>query len=267
MFSLNPFGHTAFNLSKVVAGLPANFTGTITIEPTDNPLVPFLAWSVNVHNGLLSPLPPGEMLSPRPWPDRFGNAPALVGQAAIGLLKDAGVNLIGANPDQLAGYILGLGFVLDDDTSIKASYNSTDNSIHISVGLAEALSSDAELGFVIVHMGVHGVFAHAGVPTTGPFANDPEGAADALAEFALLRAGYDPYGAADFYSHLLYATVQNLSIDAGLQNEFGVPNGVPAHLQKLWTNVHNVCTLSAGLTQTCQKAREYWHPDNPAGVP
>ena len=74
-----------------------------------------------------------------------------------------------------------------------------------------------------------------------------------MAEFALLRAGYDPYGTADFYSHLLYATVQNLSIDAGLQNEFGVPNGVPAHLQKLWTNVHNVCALSAGLTQTCRR--------------
>ena len=90
MFSLNPFGHTAFNLSKVVAGLPANFTGTITIEPTDNPLVPFLAWSVNVHNGLLSPLPPGEMLSPRPWPDRFGNAPALVGQARHRLAERRG---------------------------------------------------------------------------------------------------------------------------------------------------------------------------------
>jgi hypothetical protein len=266
--ALNPSGHAAFNLSTVIPGLPAGFEGTITIEPTDNPLVPFVAWSVNVHNGLLSPLPPGGMLSPRYWPDRFNNVSALVGPAVIGVLTDAGVNLIGANPAQLASIIMGLGLTLDSDLSLKASFNAGDNTIHASVGLAEALgSSEAALGFLLVHMGVHGVFAHTGVPTTGPFANDAEGAADALATLSLLRAGYDPYGAAEFYSHLLYATAQNLSVDATLQNEFGVPNSIPAHLQKLGTNVHNVCAMSAGLTQICEKAREYWHPDNPAGVP
>jgi hypothetical protein len=131
--ALNPSGHAVFNLFQVVPGLPAGFTGTITIEPTDNPLVPFTAWSVNVHNGLLSPLPPGEMSSPGPWPDHFNNAPVLVGQGAIGVLTDAGVNLIGANPAQLASIIMGLGLVLDNDLSLKASYNAGDNSIHLSV--------------------------------------------------------------------------------------------------------------------------------------
>jgi hypothetical protein len=53
----------------------------------------------------------------------------------------------------------------------------------------------------------------------------------------------------------------------GQGNEFGVPNGIPAHLQKLWTKVHSVCAAATGLPQICANARDYWHPDNPVGVP
>ncbi len=268
LFSLNPFGHTAFNLFPTVPGVTTAFAGSIMIEPTDDPPLPFAAWSVNAHNGLLSPLPPGEMYSPGPPDQGATKVSTLMGQAVIGLPKDAATYLLGADPGVIAGIVMGMNLVADPDVTMKASFNTADNSIHLSQGLIEALGADqASLGFIIAHMGAHGVFAHTGPPTTGPFANDVEGAADAAAEFALLQAGYDPDGAADFYSRLLYGRTQTLGVDSSLQAEFALPNGIPGRLQKLWTNVQNACVASAGLTAICQKARKYWHPDNPANVP
>jgi hypothetical protein len=266
--NLNPLSHTAFNLFEKITGLPPGFAGSITITPTDDPLLPFVAWSVNYREGLLSPLPPGEMISPGPYNRRPNHVATLVKQAAAAMLQDAEVYLLGEDPELLGGYIRGMSVVIDTDAGIKASYSPIDGNVHLSQGLVEVLgSSDAALGFVIVHMGVHGMFTYTGPPDIGPFANDVEGAADAAAELSLLKAGLDPYGGSDFYSRLLYATVQNLNVDNPLRAEFGLPSGVPGRLQKLWTSVQSACAASAGLADICRKARKYWHPHNPATVP
>jgi hypothetical protein len=84
----------------------------------------------------------------------------------------------------------------------------------------------------------------------------------------LIKSGLDPGGAADFFSRLLYASIQNpTSVSTSFRNEFGLPNGMPARLQKLWTNVREACRSSAGMTEVCEKARRYWHPHNAANIP
>jgi len=66
-----------------------------------------------------------------------------------------------------------------------------------------------------------------------PFAGDAEGLADTAAVATLLQSGFDPYGAADFFSHLLYASLQGLTVDSALMTEFGLPNGISARSPSL----------------------------------
>jgi hypothetical protein len=267
--SLPPLGHSSFNLGNVIPGLTADFEGSITIAPTDNPPRPFVAWSVNFRDGLLSPLPPGEMQWPGPYNRRHGDVGSVLQQAMASLVRDATVYLLGEDPVAIANYIMTASMVVDSDTSIRAYFRGADRTVHITQGLLEMLgSNDAALGFILVHVGIHGVFTFTGEPTRGPFANDAEGAADAGAALTLLKAGFDPGGAADFFARLLYANIQNQSnVNSTFRNEFNIPNGIPARLQKLWTNVRNACGASAGLTEVCAKARRYWHPHNPANIP
>jgi hypothetical protein len=267
--SLPAMGHGSFNLLNVIPGLPSGFEGSITITPTDNPPRPFVAWSVNFREGLLSPLPPGEMQWPGPYNRRHVDVGILVQNASASLIRDAKVYLLGEDPEAIADFIMTMSVVIDPDTSMKAYYRGVDKTVHITQGMLEMLgANDAALGFIIAHVGLHGAFTFTDEPTKGPFANDAEGAADTMGAFALLKAGLDPGGAADFFSRLLYAYMQNPSnLNSAFRNEFSIPNGIPARLQKLWTNVRNACGASTGLTEVCEKARRYWHPQNPANIP
>jgi hypothetical protein len=265
--TLLPHGHEAFVLYSKIAGLLSpSFTGSISITPTDDPPLPFGAWTLNSRDDILSTLPPGEMTSPGPHNRRPYDI-------AI-MLMDAGIAVLQAEPGMfnkpdgvVAANLSGLNFRVDTDTVIKASYSTTDHSMHVSTGLVEALgASDAALAFVISHMAIHGVYANLGAAPSGPFTGDPEGLADAAAEASVLQAGFDPSGAADFYSHMLYASIQGLPMDNALKTEFGIPNDIPARLTKIWNFTGLGCS-SGGLTPICDKARKYWHPHNPAGVP
>lgn len=266
---LPAMGHSAFNLHNVVAGLPSGFEGSITITTADNPPRPFVAWSVNYRNGLLAPLPPGEMHWPGPYNRRHADIAILMRNALASAVPDAEPYLLGEDPAAIADYIRSVSLVVDADTAIRAYYRGSDRTVHITQGLLEMLgSNDAALGFILGHVGMHAAFTFIGEPTTGPFANDAEGASDVGGAFALLKAGLDPGGAADFFSRLLYASIQMpASVSASFRNEFGVPNGIPARLQKMWTNIRDACAAAGGLAEVCEKARRYWHPNNPANIP
>ena len=271
-------GHTSGNLKNVINFSDApDFTGTITVTPVDEPPLPFGAWTLNVRDGLLSPLPPGEMVAPGPRNRRHYDIARMVQKAGPAVLQAEYALLGQSNPNAVDLILRGMNFVVDTDTGIKAScrIGSFGPEVHVSTGMIETLgASDAALAFVIAHMSMHGVYSSlAGKqtgacdsPPSGPYASDPEGLSDAAAEATLLQAGFDPAGAADFYAHLVYANEQGLPVDNALKTEFGIPNGITARIEALWQNIGLGCS-SAGLGQICESARKYWHPHNPTGIP
>jgi hypothetical protein len=266
--TLDPLCHTTFNVFGTFVGPTESFTGSLTITPLDNPPLPFVAWSVDAHDNLLSPLPPGEMLSPGPNDRRPYDIANKARQAGIDLIAQASPYLETTPSSTLAGYVSGMDFVVDNDSSIRAYYNPDDGDIHVTVGLIEMLgASDAALAFTIGHVTAHGVMARTGVPPTGPFANDAEALADAVGEGTVLMGGFDPGGAADFFGRLLYAYTQNLNVQTAFRTEFGIPNGFPARLQIMWGYIQSRCPVSSTLNPACEKARSYWHPHNPPLVP
>jgi hypothetical protein len=208
------------------------------------------------------------MLYPGPYLRRHFDVALIARQAGAAVIRESDPYLDGEDPDLIAGYISGISFDVDTSTTLRAYYDATANQVRISTGLLEALgASDAALAFIISHMAAHGVLHHTGVPPSGPFANDAELLADSTAEATLLEAGFDPGGVTDFYARLLYADVQGLPIDSALRTEFAIPNGIPNRLQKLWGIIQSGCGATGELNETCQKARKYWHPHNPAGIP
>ena len=276
--TLPPHGHKSGNLKNVIdfSAIP-DYTGTITITPVDDPPLPFGAWTLNVRDGLLAPLPPGEMVTPGPHNRRTYDVGFAVQRAADVVLQSEYAVLGYISPSSVSGGIANMGFIVDNDTGIKAYCAIVDPYIvrvHISTGMIEALgASDAALAFIIAHTAMHGVYSNSkrsgacdSPPQGGPYVSDPEGLADAAAEATLLRAGFDPAGAADFYSHMVYANQQGLPVDNALKLEFGIPNGITARIQALWQKISLGCS-GGGLGQVCETARKYWHPHNPTGIP
>ncbi len=266
--TLPPRGHTAFNLYSPSIGLPQSFSGNISLSSADDPPTGFVALALNFRDPVLSTLPSGESVAPAPYDRRPTDVALKVRQAAAAIVLQASPYTGDIPPAEISRLISLMGLVIDNDTSIKASFSAGDNSVHLSTGLIEmAGASDAALAFVIGHMAARGILLRTGTPTTGLFAGDPEGLADAAGVGTLLAGGFDPGGAGDFYGRLLTASLQGLTIDSALKTEFSIPAGVSARLQKMWSYIIVGCVASTSLTQTCQKARKYWHPHNPTNIP
>ncbi len=279
--TLVPHGHEAFVLADKIPALASGFTGSITIEPIDTPPAPFGAWTLASRNDFLSTLPPGEMTSPGPRGRLNNRRPldiAVMVQDAAPTVLQAEYALLGqTSPAAVSGYIRNMNIYVDTDAAIKATCTMVNYAaqVRISTGMIEALgASDAALAFIIAHKSMHAIYDIMATTRNGsciaappgPYASDPEGLADAGAEATLLQAGFDPSGAAEFYSRLLYAHVQGLNVDPALLTEFGIPNSVPARLEALWFKIGLGCS-SGGLNQICEKTRKYWHPSNPVGKP
>jgi hypothetical protein len=268
-FPLPALGHAVFNLFDSQFNLNrATFTGSITITPVDDPPVPFAAWTLNFRDGQVSPLPPGEMTSPGPYNRRPYDVGLKARQAGAALIYESDPYLDGENPDLIATYIRSMEVAVTADTVLKTAYNPTTNKIEISTGLVEALgASDAALAFAISHVAAHGVLYSTGVPHSGPFANDPEGLANAMGAATLLKGGFDPSGVSEFFGRLMWAYTQGLSLDPALQTEFKIPSDPGYYITKAWQIISGGCSASGDLYATCQKARKYWHPGNPATIP
>lgn len=265
---LRPRGHKAWNLWDAPTNL-TDFTGTIQIVSTDTTPAGFVALSLSYRDPVLSPLPPGELRYPQPFDRRVWDAAVKVRQIGRELVDMGIAYTYSADaPATINGYIAAIGLAVDTNATIAASYQNADNSVHISTGLLEALGeNDAALAFVVAHMMAHGVMRFVGTPTSGEFANNPELIADSGAAAVLLAGGWDPSGAADFFSRLTYANLQGLPVAPALRNEFAIPNGVAARLQAMWNVIKNGCGDAEPLYNTCQTARRFWHPSNPTNIP
>jgi hypothetical protein len=268
-YPLPALGHAVFNLSDPKFGLNrATFTGTIIVTPVDDPPVPFAAWTLNFRDGQVSPLPPGEMISPGPYNRRPYDVYLKARQAGAALIYESDPYLNGESPDLIAGYIRSIQLVVTGETALKAAYNPATNKVEISTGLVEALgASDAALAFVMAHMSAHGVLHFTGPVDEGPFLNDPEGLANAVGAGTLLKGGFDPSGVSEFFGRLMWAYTQGLTLDPALRTEFKIPDDPGFYITKAWQIVSSGCSASGDLYATCQKARKYWHPGNPATIP
>jgi hypothetical protein len=252
-------GHDAFNVGTVFSRLPPGFSGSITIEPLDDPPLPFVAWSLNARDDLLSPLPSGEMVSPGPRSRRPYDIARKVLQGA------AAVQLVYDGDTVRAGFLAGQSLVIDQDTTIRATFNPTDNTIHLSAAVVEAMGdSDSALAFLVGH---RAFLAMCSRYYPGEWCGTDD--ADIWSTFYLISTGFDPAGAADFWGRLVYAYLQGVPIDNSLRVEYSLPNGMVARLQPIWEEMSHHCRTMDPLWayNACATARKYWHPHYPANTP
>jgi hypothetical protein len=266
--SLPPNGHTSFVLGDKGI-VPRSFTGTVAITSTDTPPAPFVAWTLYERDGLLIPLPQGEMRAPAPYSRRPQDTLALMQAGSSTLVRALGTELYDTPPDSVIQNVMQISMVVEEGAALSASYKGSDSSVHLSQGMVETLgSSDAALAFLVGHMVARGVLERTGLPDTGIGASfEIQTAADGLSLAAMLTMGYDPGGMSDFFSRLRTALGQDLSLDPGLLSEFGPLDGIGERTDKTWTKIVQACASTPQLTQICQKAHDYWHPSYPAKIP
>jgi hypothetical protein len=272
--TLAPNAHTSFVLGGRISGLAARFAGSIAITPTDNPPAPFVAWTMNGRNGLVSSLPQGEMQSPPQYDRRVFDALARVKAAAIPLVQEIAQNpgnFTEVTPGQVLQFWAQMNVVVDSGSTIKATYQSSDMTIHISKVALETLgSNDAALAFLIVRTAVAGFVAVYGVtPGLGISGAGAETAAGLWAVFTLMKAGYDPGGGADCLARIWAAYSAHVPVDSALVSAFNIPNGTGSLIQNLGSFAPGGCSAigTYGLTQDCNASHNLWHPDFPSQVP
>jgi hypothetical protein len=267
--TLPPLGHTAFPLGASVSGMPRSFQGTISIISTDSPPSPFVAWTLYERDGLLSPLPEGAMRFPAPISRRPKDVLTLLQAGAATLVQAIGPDLFATSPEVVLGYVRQKGIVLEESATLKATYETSDDSVHVSRALVETMgASDAALAFVVGHMVARGVILRTGLNATGPYAGmSMQQASDMYSLASMVATGYDPGGMADFYSRLYTANAQGLTLDSALLSEFGPLSQITSRQTQTWTSVMQGCAMSQGLIQVCKREREYWHPSYPSNIP
>jgi hypothetical protein len=250
-------------------GLASTFSGTVAITSMDSPPTSFLAWTLYERDGLLSPLPAGEVRHPGPYGRRPHDALALAKAGATELVKTLGQQLYNASPETVAQYIAQKGIVVEEDAILTATYKEAGDSIHLSNTMVETMgSSDAGLAFLIGHYLARGILARTGIPTAGIGASSSiQTSADALSLAGLLASGHDPGGMADFLGRLANAQAQGLTMDLDLVNEFGPLEEINGRLSKIWAKVIQGCTATPQFSPICKKAHDYWHQGYPAKIP
>ena len=262
-FLLPARNHSVFNLFSLT-GFPRPFEGSVTITGADDAPIPFAAWTLNFRDGLLTPLPQGEMQAPGP-PDRRPNDIGFkIRQAGAALQSELGPLLGGKDPAVIASLILSMGLVIDTSSAVSASFRQSDNSIHISSPLLEVLGeSDGGLAFIMAHMATHGVFLKLGIGPPPELGLSTEQYADLMAALSLIKGGFDGGGAGDFFARVQMVSVVNVEVDPAFRTEFGLPGGIADRLNSLSHNIDNACDVStsAALDATCRKASSFWYPN------
>jgi hypothetical protein len=270
---LPPFGHTSFNLFQPPMSLPRDFSGSLTITPADSPPAPFVAWTLNVRDNLLSPLPPGETLAPQPAERRISAIfPRLAAAAnlVVRALAEDPRNFTKVTPAQIASYLASMEVRADPDSTLKASFRNADRKILLSYPLLELTgASDGALAFLIAHMAVRGLVVITGQQATDLFfgITDQDAAIDTFATFMISKAGFDPGGAGDFYGRLMVAGFQQITVDSSTAAEFSLPGGVTNRLQTSSGYLTVICGAYTTIAKDCRAVHEYWHPHYPAQVP
>jgi hypothetical protein len=258
---LGPNGHTAIGLATAISGLPASFMGSITITSANGSPTPFVAWTVNSRDGLLSPLPPGGLTSPAPGDHLVGDVAAEMRIAGAGAIQDFGT-LISGSYGAMANVVATLQCSIDANATLTISYNAADQKIHASTAMVEAMGdSRAAMGFLAGHYAT--VAAQQQVGIDQKIVTKLGGlplTADTVGMIAVMKAGLDPLGAMDFYGRMQYAIASGVPVDPNVVTEFGLSN-VPARLAALWQDMSLACGFLPALSQDCQAMHTMWHPD------
>jgi hypothetical protein len=265
-FQLDPKHHTRFNLFDLT-GFPRPFEGSVTITGINDAPIPFAAFTLNFREGLINSLPQGEMQFPGPPDRRPYDIAYKIRRAGVALQPELGPLLAGRSATTIANLIASMGLVVDTSPTILASYNQSDNTIHLTTALIEMMgASDAALAFIIAHKAAHGVFLAVGTPPPEYGLPTPEQYADVMASLSLLKGGFDGFGGGDFLARLqMVDALSSANIDSSFRAEFELPNGIAARLHALADNVDYACDVShstAALHATCDKARQFWYPES-----
>ena len=257
---LGPNGHSAFGLASVVSGLPSDFVGSLGIKGTTS-AVPFVAWAVNSRDGLLSPLPPGNLTSPAPYDRTVADVVARMRLGGAAALQDM-TALLGSQTASMATVISNLQYSIDESATISASYNTTDKKVHVSSAMVQALGdSRAAMGFLSAHLATLAVQQQVGVdPRLVSALGGLPLMADTVGMIALMKTGMDPMGATDFYGRMQYAMIYGTRVDSNLITEFGLTN-VQARLTALNQEIQAGCSMVAALSADCEASHLMWNPD------
>ena len=270
--SLAPGGHTSFNLNQQISGLPGTFNGSITITSTDNPPVPFIAWTLNVRDNLLAPLPAGEMASPPPYDRRVYDVFGRLNGALAPFAQDIGQDptaFISITQTQALQAINSIGLAVDAGTNINISYQS-DRKVHVTQMALEALGNDeAAMAFLVMRAELMGYEAITGqtIGIVGTSTNGHELGLELASLLVLMKAGYDPGGAVDAIGRLWAASAEGVAVDSQLLSAFDIPAGVSLRLQYITMGLQQACGTTVGVTQDCQGIHAIWHPHLPSQVP
>jgi hypothetical protein len=262
ILQLAPNGHTTFNLGTAISGLPAGFEGTVTIASASVPR-PFVAWTMNARDGLVSPLPPGEMRSPAPYDRIVADIVAELRVGGVGVLGDLS-SLLGSNSAQMAQVATTIQYSIDSSSTISARYDASEHKIHVSSAMIETLGdSRSAIGFLFAHLATLAVQQQVGVPPhiVQALGGVPQ-MADTAGMIALVKTGFDPFGALDFYIRMMYAVGSGVPIDPGTVTEFSLTTSdISTRFTALVTNYGLGCGMVAAVTQDCQAMHQIWHPD------
>ncbi len=269
IITLSGNGQQAFNLASRVAGLPAGFAGSMSITTADTAAVAFIALVLNARQNLLAPLPQGETRAPSPADRRPYDAYARVRAAIQPLFDTLGNdprNFTKISKQQILDLIGQFQVVVDSDNYLKATYQKSDRTIHISQVMLELLGdSESALAFLLARQAGKGVLIETGLPPTGSTATDPEGVLDCLGILVSTKAGYDPNGAMDFFGRMVSAYMQSVPYDTALVAEFSLDDPTP-RVKRSVGYAMEACKQSDDAAKECEGFHKAWHPHYPASV-
>ena len=277
--TLSPLAHTSFNLGSQIPALPATFTGTIVISTTDIPLTPFVGFTLNVRDGLLAPLPPGELQSPAPLDRLLSDATTQI-RSSFALWLPLALTYGDFSNQTIATNFLNvvgnLSVKISSASALTASYQTTNGALQINISrpLLETLaSSKGAVAFLIAHYAVRAAISSAGNPSS-VFQLDAASASDFYALITLFMAGFDPSSMVDCYGRMQLANGlaagmpagSGPAIDPALQTEFMLNGTYTARIAAVWQDlIESGC--AQGGQQACGLLRDLWHPSYPALIP
>ncbi len=194
---------------------------------------------------------------------------ALAQTGSIALARTLGAAFYNTSPATVAQYVMQESLVIEERGSLGASYQTSDNTLHITRGLFQTLDgSDPALAFLVGHYVARGVLNRTGLPPTGVAAMpDVSLASDTASLAGLFNAGFDPGGLTDFFGRLGMAYRLGLTIESSLQIEFGTQDQLTARQNGIWGKILGECAGATAMKQICQQMHDYWHPDYPVSVP
>jgi len=259
-FSVPALGHKSFNLSQVLTDLPADFSGSAIITPQiagD----PFVAWTLNVERNVISTLPAGS----QEWPVSHADRIQLVYKRILGvapsLLAGLGNNLSLQTAPNL---------VISPDLAVNVFASSQNQTVQVNLALSELVSdSPSELAFLVAHALAH-IAQFRGGALTVLMPNDPanrEPDADLIAMILVLRAGFDPYGAAGAIGKLNMANGSTALVSPFFDN---LADGTTAFSAARMNSMLGVITSACGyvnMTGYCAPYKTTIHPHFPGSAP